>query len=165
MNEMLKVNPDYGTSWGNFGNKWRYRGKITKAIVILESETFRPDEIVSVREDFFPGWDGDYICTSHKGNLKYINTKLKELKKKDNYLFITPDISLLANRIVGSFRETGDDDAPIITLFTDRLLDCRPDNIFFLKDGNLRRMDKCTERALRKDCNLLGLYINGEFDE
>lgn len=158
MKELLKANPDYGTSWGK---KWIYRGEITKAIVILESETFRPYEIVSVREDFFPGWDYDYICISHKGNLKHIETKLKELKKKDNYLFITPDISLLARRIVGSCSETGDD----LTLFIVRLLDCRPDNIFFLKDGNLRRMDKCTDRALSKEDNLFDLYIAGEFEE
>lgn len=166
MNELLKANPDYDTSWGNrWGKKWIYRGKITKAIVILESETFRPDEIVSVREDFFPGWDGDYICSSHKGNVKYIKTKLKELKKEDNYLFITPDIALLANRIVGSCRETGNNNMPVFSLFTVRTLDCRPDNIFFLKDGNLRRMDKCTDRALRKDNNLFGMYMAGEFEE
>jgi len=139
MNELLKANPDYGTIWGK---KWIYRGKITKAIVILEDGAKGAGyEALAYLYKFFG--DGCYINLYHKKHVECVETMLKENKKKDSYVIVTPDIALLARRN----------------------LDFRPDNIFFFRDGKLRRADQCTDRALKEGNDLFRLYIAGEFEE
>lgn len=115
-----------------------YDGEIHKALLIEEDFAGGPDAGLFKDFKFF---NLDY---SHRYNVEIIEEALYVSGKTEKILFKTTDVAILARRHLGFLR---------------------PDSIFFMRDGKIRRMDKCTERTLREGHDLFRLYLANEFFE
>ena len=135
MENLLKTNPIYHWNWDS---KCAYQGTIRKALLILEDLAGGPDAALFKDFNFFN------LNYSHRYNVEIIEEALYVSGKTEKILFKTTDIAILARRHLGFLR---------------------PDSIFFMRDGKIRRMDKCTERTLREGHDLFRLYLANEFFE
>lgn len=115
-----------------------YDGEIHKALLIEEDFAGGPDAAL------FKDFKLFNLNYSHRYNVEIIKEALSVTTESERILFKTTDVALLAYK-----------DLKLI----------RPDNIFFLRDGKIRRLDKCTKRTLREGNDLFRLYIANEFFE
>ena len=122
----------------NWNTESTYQGIVRKALLILEDLRGGPDGELFKDFRFFN------LNYSHRHNVEIIEEALSVTGKKEKILFKTTDVAILAYR---------------------HLKIIRPDCVFFMRDGVIRRMDKCTSRALREGNDLFRLYIANEFFE